>query len=73
MTIGKAIRKARRDREYSIKRLSEEAGVAYVTLLNWEHERVFPNLIPLIDVADVLNISLDELIGRERKGADDEN
>ena len=67
MTIGKAIRKARRDREYTLARLSQESGVAYMTLCNWEHGRVFPNLIPLIDVADVLNISLDELIGREQK------
>ncbi len=64
MTIGQAIRKARRAKGYTLKKLAEKSGVTYTTISNWECNRVFPNVVPLMAVADTLGITLDELVGR---------
>jgi len=64
MTIGKSIQKARTNRGISRMTLSRKTGVAYQTLMNWEREASFPNIMTLIDVANALDVSLDELVGR---------
>ena len=66
MTLGENIRKARNDRGLSIAILSIKSGVPYYTIRNWEIGVCFPSVMNLIDVADALNISLDELVGRSR-------
>lgn len=64
MTIGEAIRKAREARGYSMQKLAERSGINIITIYNWEHERASPTAYSLICVADALEISLDELVGR---------
>lgn len=65
MTIGEAIRKARKERKYSRQRLADEAKISVMTIVRWELGISTPNLLPLLDVANVLKISIDELIGRK--------
>ena len=65
MTIGEAIRKARKERKYSRQRLADEAKISVMTIVRWELGISTPNLLPLLDVANVLKISLDELVGRK--------
>ena len=65
MTIGEAIRKARKERGYSRNRLADEAKISVMTIVRWELGISTPNLLPLLDVANVLKISIDELIGRK--------
>ena len=72
MTIGEAIRKAREDRGYTRQQLSDMSGISYFTILCWEIGRSFPNVLLLICVADALNISLDELVGRNFKANEEE-
>jgi transcriptional regulator with XRE-family HTH domain len=67
MTIGNSIRKARESKGYSRRELAEAAGISVSTFENWEFDRFYPALFGLICVADVLEMSLDELIGREVK------
>ena len=67
MTIGQAIKKARKAKGYTLKKLAAKAGVTYSTISNWECNRVFPNVVPLIAVADVLGVTLDELVGRSNR------
>lgn len=64
MTIGESIRKARKERKYSRQRLADEAKISVMTIVRWELGISTPNLLPLLDVANVLKISLDELVGR---------
>ncbi len=64
MTIGEHIRKVREEKGYSRERLARRTGLHLQTILRWEQGLSFPNLMPLIEVAQVLNVSLDELIGR---------
>ena len=64
MNIGESIRKAREDRGYSRERLARKAGISQITIFQWEHGKFSPTIELLWRVADALNISLDELIGR---------
>ena len=64
MSVGKAIRKARKERGYSRERLARAAKLNFMTITRWERGESYPNLFPLLAVADVLQISIDELIGR---------
>lgn len=66
MTVGEAIKKARKSRSYSRWKLSMLSGVSDVTIRVWESGRAKPTIDLLIKVADVLDIGLDELVGRER-------
>lgn len=72
LTIGEAIRKARKSKGYTISDLARKAGITFQTLIKWEKGDTYPNLFNLIPIADVLNISLDELVGRTVK-ADERN
>ena len=64
INIGEAIKKARLDKGYSKYRLAKEANVTFQTLGKWEKGENYPNIYNLIPIADALNISLDELVGR---------
>jgi transcriptional regulator with XRE-family HTH domain len=65
--VGFAIRKAREDRGLSRRKLAEMSGVNFQTIVDWELRGRYPCIYNLIPVADVLNISLDELVGRKFK------
>lgn len=64
MTIGQSIKLARESRGIKQIELAQMIGTNQVTVSLWETDRVYPRLIMFICVADALNISLDELVGR---------
>lgn len=64
MTIGESIRTVREERGYSRERLARRTGLHIQTITRWEQGLSCPNALPLIEVADALNVSLDELVGR---------
>lgn len=64
MTIGEAIRKARKSKRYTLEKLQAKTGISRVSLGRWERGEAFPNIVNLLTIADVLGISLDELVGR---------
>ena len=66
MTIGQSIQKARKDRHLTQVELAKKAMVSPQTISFWERDKMAPTIDLLIFVADVLNISLDELVGRKR-------
>ena len=68
MTVGEYIRKARRDRGFTQIQLSVLSGVSTQAITAWETGRMSPSIISLIPVANALNISLDELVGRTVRG-----
>ena len=67
MTVGQAMKKARTERGYSAQRLANKSGVQRVTIYKYEQEHQQPRLWCLIAIADALNISLDELVGRSKR------
>lgn len=68
MTIGQHINLARNKRDITIKQLAEMSGVNESTLASWIYHGHHPDIGLLICVADALNISLDELVGRTVRG-----
>ena len=64
LTIGETIKKARLQKGYTRSMLSQKSQISEQNIFQWETGKAFPNIINLIPVADALNVSLDELVGR---------
>jgi transcriptional regulator with XRE-family HTH domain len=64
LTIGQSIRKARKAKKLTQKKLEAKAGLSRQSIGRWEQDRVCPNVINAISMADALGITLDELVGR---------
>ena len=64
MTIGQSMRACREKKQITQLELAEKIGTSNMTVSNWETDRFSPSLIMLMSVADVLKVSIDELIGR---------
>lgn len=65
MTIGQHINLIRNRRGMTLDQLAKLSGVSKNTLISWIYHDKNPNIEPLIKVANALNVSLDELVGRE--------
>lgn len=61
--IGANIRYFRRKANLSVEQLAEEIPVSRPTLSNWENGLRTPDVYKLARIADVLNVSVDVLIG----------
>ena len=68
LTIGESIKNARVAKGYTISDLARKAGITFQTLYKWETGKTYPNVFNLIPIADVLGVTLDELVGRTVKG-----
>lgn len=68
MTIGQIIKKEREKRRLMQDTLANKIGTSKASIENWEKGKSYPSLINAICLSDVFEISLDELVGRNRKG-----
>lgn len=66
-SIGLTMRKHRKNKNLTINELADKSGVHKNTIINCEKDKIVPSLYTLIDLADTLNVSLDEYIGRTLK------
>lgn len=64
MTIGQSIRATRKAKGFSQEELARKAGIWQPVISSWELDRVNPTIPLLICIADVLGVTLDELVGR---------
>ncbi len=67
MTMGQAMMLCREKKGISRRELARLSGVCYQSIYYWENDWSFPRADLLTDVADALNVSLDELVGRRRQ------
>lgn len=67
MTYGQYINLARNKKNLTVKQLAEKSNVCEGTLASWIYHGHHPDIELLIRVADALEISLDELVGRKFK------
>lgn len=65
LTMGESIKKAREDRRLTRTELSNKSGVMSTTIRAWEQDITNPTIMNIWAVADALDISIDELIGRK--------
>ena len=64
--IGNKIRELRKARGLSIPALAKELGVGENSISNWELGRFEPSLFAVIRLADYFDITIDELVGRNK-------
>ena len=62
--IGKAIKEKRLENNLSQQELASKIGVTHAAISFWENNVNVPNVLDCWKIADVLKISIDELIGR---------
>lgn len=63
--IGKKLLELRKNKKMSQEVLSKMMGVTRQTISNWELEETAPDLKQAQKLADIFDVSLDELIGRK--------
>lgn len=62
MTIGEKIKNARKECHMSQEMLAEKLGISVQAVSKWECGLNYPDILNLPQIADYLNISLDELL-----------
>lgn len=67
MTIGEKIKKLRTEKGWTQQRLADEIMAHKTAVANWEHRKYEPNIYNCIQLADVFDITLDELCCRSGK------
>lgn len=65
MTTGENMRKARQRAGLTVPQLSEISAVSVAAIYNAETDRFSSTLHTVMSLADALNISIDEYIGRK--------
>lgn len=65
--IGDTVRRIRKSRGLTMQKLADESGYTRNQIHRIETNKHTPKITTMIDLADVLGVSLDELVGREFK------
>ena len=60
--IGKNIRRYRRLRMYTIKELAEKAGLAYITIVKYEHGERNPKRYSLYKISKALDVCISDIV-----------
>ena len=64
-TFGEILRRKRTAKGLAQWELAEEIGVMQGTVSHWETGKCYPDILVAVGIADVLDCTLDELVGRE--------
>lgn len=62
MEIGKKLKEARIKSGLTQESVAEKIQVSRQTISNWENEKSYPDIISVINLSDLYEISLDELL-----------
>ena len=66
MTFAQKLPELRRERGMSQEELAVKIGVSRQAVSKWENGEAMPDLLKLLALSDVLEVSLDEVCVRER-------
>ena len=67
MEISKCIKDARQNDNISQESLAEQLGVSRQTISSWENGKSYPDLVSIIKMSDIFNISLDKMLKEDKK------
>lgn len=68
MEIGSKLKEARMRTEFTQEQVSDAIGVSRQTISNWENEKSYPDIVSVIKLSDLYDVSLDYLLkGKETK------
>jgi len=63
--LGDILKHLRKNTNYSQKDIAEKLGIAQTTYASYENNKREPNIATLINLADIYDVSLDFIAGRE--------
>ena len=66
MDIGGKIKKARTEAKLTQEQAAEVLGISRQTISNWENEKSYPDIISVLKMSDLYNVSLDYLLKGEQ-------
>ena len=66
MEIGAKIKNARTAAKLTQEQAAEALGVSRQTISNWENERTYPDIVSVVRMSDLYNVSLDHLLKEEK-------
>ncbi|MCH5179821.1 MAG: helix-turn-helix domain-containing protein [Erysipelotrichales bacterium] len=64
-TFGQRLSRLRKEHELTQNDIAERLNISAQAISKWENDLTSPDIDSLIRLADIFNISLDELMGRE--------
>lgn len=67
MNIGSMLKNARVRSGLTQERVAKELLVSRQTISNWENEKTYPDIMSVIKLSDLYEISLDELLKGDEK------
>ncbi|QGG61877.1 helix-turn-helix domain-containing protein [Loigolactobacillus bifermentans] len=65
MMIGEQLQQARQARQLSQEQVAEQLAVSRQTISNWETEKSYPDIERVLRLAELYQLSLDELLRRD--------
>ncbi len=65
MDIGSKIKKSRVEANMTQEQAAEALGISRQTISNWENEKTYPDIISVLRMSDLYNVSLDYLLKGE--------
>lgn len=70
MDIGVKIKNARIKANLTQEQAAEAIGVSRQTISNWENEKTYPDIVSVVKMSDLYDISLDRLLKEEKPVSD---
>lgn len=70
MDIGIKIKNARVKAKLTQEQSAEALGVSRQTISNWENNKTYPDIVSVVKMSDLYNISLDHLLKEEKSMSD---
>ena len=66
MEISKCIKEARQKNSISQESLAEQLGVSRQTISSWETGKSYPDIVSVIKMSDIFNVSLDKMLKEDK-------
>lgn len=67
MEIGKKLRSARLQKGFTQEAAAEIIQVSRQTISNWENEKSYPDIVSVVNLSNLYEISLDELLKEDKR------
>lgn len=64
---GKRLAKLRRSANMTQMEVAEKLGISFQAVSCWEHGKTMPDISNLLKIAQIYNVSVDEILSNERQ------
>ena len=62
-TFGQRLKRIRKERKYTQRKLAKKSGIYHQSISNYELERAYPNLMTIEWLCNALDVTATELLG----------